>query len=62
VDAVTGRLSGVVRWKYQCHIRASEGRDGEMNVLLDIMISPGICPALNPVAHFGIKAKKLNSL
>ncbi len=37
MDAVTGRLSGVdmrclVVWRYQCHIRASAGRDGVMSV------------------------------
>ncbi len=53
VDAVTGSWSGVeiMVCVYQCHIRASAGRDGVMSVCLDIMISPGICPALPPVTH-----------
>ncbi|XDV25584.1 hypothetical protein PO909_029481 [Leuciscus waleckii] len=51
VDAVTGRLSGVVMWIYQCHIRASGGRDRVLSVCLDIMISPGVCSALPPVTH-----------
>ncbi len=42
VCAVTGRLSGVVGRKYQCHIRASAERDGEVSVALDVMISPGV--------------------
>ncbi len=29
-------------WIYQCHIRASAGRDRVMSVCLEIMISPGI--------------------
>ncbi len=36
---------------YQCHIRASAGRDGVMSVGLDIMINPGDCSVLAPVAH-----------
>ncbi len=44
MDAVTGRLSGVEvkMCVYQCHIRASAGRDGVMSVGLEIMISPGV--------------------
>ncbi len=55
MDAVTGSWSGVllkvVLCIYQCHIRASEGRDGVMSVCLDIMISPAVCAALPPVTH-----------
>ncbi len=42
VNTVTGRLSGVVGRKYQCHIRASAERAGEVSVALDVMISPGV--------------------
>ncbi len=54
MDAVTGRLSGVeiiMVWIYQCHIRASAGKDGVMSVCLDVMISPGVCSALPPDTH-----------
>ncbi len=55
MDAVTGSWSGVlvkvVLCIYQCHIRASAGRDGVKSVCLDIMISPGVCAALAPVTH-----------
>ncbi|XP_050960528.1 uncharacterized protein LOC127161824 [Labeo rohita] len=51
VDAVTGRLSGVGMCIYQCHIRASAGRDKELSVSLDVMISPGVCSALATVTH-----------
>ncbi len=53
VDAVTGSWSGVeiMVCVYQCHIRASAGRDGVMSVCLDIMISPGVWSALPPVTH-----------
>ncbi len=55
MDAVTGRLSGVLVkvWIYQCHIRASAGRETVMRVCLDVMISPGICSVLPPVTHSG---------
>ncbi len=44
MDAVTGSWSGVEIevCLYQCHIRASTGRDGIKSVGLDIMISPGV--------------------
>ncbi len=42
MDAVTGRLSGVEMCIYQCHIRASAGKEEVMSVCLDIMISPGV--------------------
>ncbi len=45
MDAVTGRLSGVdmiMMCIYQCHIRASAGRDEVFSVCLDVMISPGV--------------------
>ncbi len=47
MDAVTGRMSGVeiMVCVYQCHIRASAGREGVKSVGLDIMISPGVCSA-----------------
>ncbi len=51
MDAVTGRLSGVDVWIYQCHIRASAGKEKVMSVCLDIMISPGVCTALAPDTH-----------
>ncbi len=41
VDAVTGSWSGVDMCLYQCHIRASGGRE-VMSVCLDLMISPGV--------------------
>ncbi len=57
VDAVTGSCSGVlvkmVLCVYQCHIRASAGRDEGKSVCLDIMISPGVCAALPPDTHSG---------
>ncbi len=55
MDAVTGSWSGVglMVWIYQCHIRASAGRDGVMIVCLDIMISPGVCTALPSDTHSG---------
>ncbi len=43
LDAVTGSWSGVEMWIYQCHIRASGGRETVMSVCLDLMISPGVC-------------------
>ncbi len=52
MDAVTGRLSGVeIMCLYQCHIRASGGKEEVLSVCLDIMISPGVCTALPPVTH-----------
>ncbi len=52
MDAVTGRLSGVeIMCIYQCHIRASAGRDRVLGVCLDLMISPGVCSVLPPVTH-----------
>ncbi len=53
MDAVTGKLSGVemMVWRYQCHIRASGGRDRFMSVGLDLMISPGVCSALPQDTH-----------
>ncbi len=53
MDAVTGSWSGVeiMVCIYQCHIRASGGKDGVMSVGLDVMISPGVCSALAPDTH-----------
>ncbi len=51
MDAVTGSWSGVEVCIYQCHIRASVGRDGVMSVGLDIMISPGVCSAFPSDTH-----------
>ncbi len=52
MDAVTGSWSGVgMVCLYQCHIRASAGRDGVKSVGLDLMISPGVCSALPPDTH-----------
>ncbi len=43
VDAVTGSWSGVdIMCLYQCHIRASGGRETVLSVCLDLMISPGV--------------------
>ncbi len=42
MDAVTGSRSGVDVCLYQCHIRASGGRDEVLSVCLDLMISPGV--------------------
>ncbi len=50
MDAVTGSWSGVEVCLYQCHIRASAGRE-VLSVCLDLMISPGVCAALAPVTH-----------
>ncbi len=36
-------LGAGVEWRYQCHIRASGGRETVMSVCLDLMISPGVC-------------------
>ncbi len=64
VDAVTGSWSGVEIKVciYQCHIRASVGRDGVKSVGLDLMISPGVCAALPPVTHSGTITWRLISL
>ncbi len=64
MDAVTGRLSGVeiMVCVYQCHIRASAGRDGVMSVCLDLMISPGVCSALPPDTHSHTITYRLISL
>ncbi len=54
MDAVTGSWSGLgMVCLYQCHIRASAGRDGVKSVGLDLMISPGVCSALLPDTHSG---------
>ncbi len=64
VDAVTGSWSGVeiMVCVYQCHIRASAGRDRVMSVGLEIMISPGVCPALPPHTHSDTITYRLFSL
>ncbi len=64
MDAVTGRMSGVeiMVCVYQCHIRASAGREGVKSVGLDIMISPGVCSALPTVAHSDTITYRLLSL
>ncbi len=63
VDAVTGSWSGVeMVCIYQCHIRASAGRDRVMSVCLDIMISPGVWSALPPDAHSDTITYRLFSL
>ncbi len=51
MDAVTGSWSGVEVCLYQCHIRASAGRETVMSVCLELMISPGVCVALAPDTH-----------
>lgn len=51
MDVVIGRLRGMVLSIYQCHIRASPGRDGVENVSLDLIIGPGVWPALTTVVH-----------
>ncbi len=52
MDAVTGSWSGVdIMCLYQCHIRASGGRDEVMSVCLELMISPGVCSAVPPGTH-----------
>ncbi len=52
MDTVIGSWSGVdMVCIYQCHIRASVGREKVMSVGLDIMISPGVCTALHPDTH-----------
>ncbi len=54
MDAVTGSKCGLEKkCLYQCHIRASAGRDGMMSVGLDVMISPGVCSALPLDTHSG---------
>ncbi len=63
MDAVTGRLSGVeIMCLYQCHIRASAGRETVMSVGLDIMISHGVYTAVPPVTHSGTITQRLISL
>ncbi len=63
MDAVTGSWSGVgKKFLYQCHIRASAGRDRVMSVCLDIMISPGVCTALPPDTYSDTIKKRLFSL
>ncbi len=64
MDAVTGSWSGVEIkvCVYQCHIRASAGRDRVMSVGLEIMISPGVCTALPPVTHSDTIPYRLISL
>ncbi len=63
MDAVTGRLSGVeMVCMYQCHIRASAGRERVMSVRSDKMINPGVCTALPPVTQSYTMTKKLISL
>ncbi len=56
-ESVCGRCYWEIEWSgdrgvciYQCHIRASVGRD-VLSVCLDLMISPGVCSALAPDAH-----------
>ncbi len=51
MDVVIGRWSGVVGWVYQCHIRASAGRDGVESVSLGVIVGPGVWPALTTVVH-----------
>ncbi len=66
MDAVTGSWSGVevniVVCIYQCHIRASGGRDEVLSVCLDLMISPGVCSAFPPVTHSDTITYRLISL
>ncbi len=63
MDAVTGSWSGVeMMCLYQCHIRASGGRETVMSVCLDLMISPGVCSALAPVTHSDTITYRLISL
>ncbi len=63
VDAVTGSWSGVgLVSLYQCHMKASAGRDGVKSVCLDIMISPGVCSALPPDTHSDTITKSIVSL
>ncbi len=61
VDAVTGSWSGVEMCIYQCHIRASAGREVK-SVCLDIMISPGVCSAVPPDTHSDTITYRLISL
>ncbi len=62
VDPVTGRWSGMglMMWVYQCHTRASEGRDKVMSVNLDITLNPGAWTAL--VTYSVTITNRLNSL
>ncbi len=64
MDAVTGSWSGeeIEVWLYQCHIRASAGRDGVKSVCLDSVIIPGVCSAFPSDTHFGTTAYRLISL
>ncbi len=62
MDAVTGSWSGVDVCLYQCHIRASGGRDEVLSVCLDLMISPGVCSALAPDTHSDTITYRLISL
>ncbi len=60
--AVTGSWSTVDVCLYQCHIRASAGKDRVMSVCLDLMISPGVCPAFPPDTYSGKITYRLLSL
>ncbi len=62
MDAVTGSWSGVEMCLYQCHIRASGGRDRVMSVCLELMISPGVCTALPSDTHSDTMTYRLLSL
>ncbi len=63
MDAVTGSWSGVeMVCVYQCHIRASAGRETVVSVCLDVMISPGVYSALPPVTHSDTITYRLISL
>ncbi len=64
MDAVTGSWSGVesIVCVYQCHIRASAGKDGVKSVCLDSVISPGVCSAFPLDSHSGTITYRLISL
>ncbi len=63
MDAVTGSWSGVelMVCVYQCHIRASAERE-VLSLCLDLMISPGVCPAFPPDTYSGTITYGLFSL
>ena len=62
LDAATGRLSGVGRFIYQSHIKASAGEEGVMSVCLDVMISPGVWTSTAAAPLSGTIINTLNSL
>ncbi len=62
MDAVTGSWSGVDMCVYQCHIRASAGRDGGKECLFGYNDQSWSLFALPPVTHSYTIIERLISL